>query len=416
MAPNVKCCIIGLGYVGLPTAAVLAEAKFDVVGVDVSQTVVSRVNSGQAGLAEPGLDELIQRGLKSNKLRAQGTPEMADVFVIAVPTPINENNVPDLRYVNSATASIAPFLKSGDLVLLESTSPVGTTEEISGLLSVLRPDLRLPNHCLSNCDIFIAYCPERVLPGAALEELVLNSRTVGGITEKCGKKAKEFYSHFCKGEIHVANSARTAELTKLVENSFRDVNIAFANELSMLCNELDINVWELIKLANYHPRVEILQPGAGVGGHCIAVDPWFIVHSAPLNSKLIKMGREVNDYKSEWIFSKIQDDIEEIKVVNNIKDPNIVIYGLTFKPNIDDLRESPALRISEKIRCKYRNITIVEPYINKLPDNLKDCHHLSDASLASGDYHVYLVAHDQFKKMNPPHGKYLDVVGLWPFK
>ena len=343
--------IVGLGYIGLPTAAVFASRKIQVIGVDVNQHAVDTINRGEIHIVEPDLDMVVHAAVTEGYLRATTKPEPADAFLIAVPTPFKSgpsgDHEPDLAYIEAASKSIAPVLKKGDLVILESTSPVGATEQMAAWLAEARPDLTLPANPRRSADIRVAHCPERVLPGHVLRELVQNDRVIGGMTPKCSEAAARLYKTFVQGECVITN-ARTAEMCKLTENSFRDVNIAFANELSIICDKLDINVWELIKLANRHPRVNILQPGPGVGGHCIAVDPWFIVSAAPEEARLIRTAREVNDSKPEWVIEKVKLAVAEYLMANpdkTAKDVTIACFGLAFKPDIDDLRESPPFRL-----------------------------------------------------------------------
>ena len=363
--------IIGLGYIGLPTAAVLAFRMGNVIGVDVDQDVVEAVNAGKAKTVEPGLAALLEIVTAKGQLRAALWPEPADVFIIAVPTPITSDHKPDMSYVRAAAQSIAPVLDKGNLVILESTSPVSTTEQMDQWLSEARPDLSFPQQAGDRADVQIAYCPERILPGNMLKELANNDRIVGGLSEKASAMAADLYKMFVQGQI-VTTNARTAEMCKLAENSFRDVNIAFANELSMICDKLDIDVWELIRLANRHPRVNILQPGCGVGGHCIPVDPWFIVDSAPDDARLIKIARQVNDHKMEWVIEKLKAEINKViqsnpeKVIGDIA---IIFDSLAYKPGTDDMRNSPSQRIAKifsemgcKIICKRQNRNEI-PYI-----------------------------------------------------
>lgn len=401
--------MIGLGYIGLPTAAVMASKGLNVHGVDINQVACDIINQGKIHITEPGLDEVVSSAVLAGKLVASTTPKEADVFVIAVPTPFNVKSGPDVSYIKKAAESIAPVLKKGDLVILESTSPVGTTEKLSTWLSKEREDLHFPL-CDddSDIDVSIAYCPERVLPGKVIEELVANDRIIGGLTDVCSNKAKAFYSHFVEGQCYKTN-ARTAELAKLTENSSRDVGIAFANELSMICDDLSIDVGELIRLANKHPRVNILQPGCGVGGHCIAVDPWFIVDSAPTKAVLIRQARDVNDSKPEWVVEKIKNMVLSHLVENKEKTLSsitISLYGLAFKPNIDDTRESPALYIVNKLASstigKAIKLNIVEPNLSKTsPVKLQKSDNIKlvdlDEALKS-TLHVVLVGHDEFKK------------------
>jgi UDP-N-acetyl-D-mannosaminuronic acid dehydrogenase len=400
--------MIGLGYIGLPTAALMASKGLQVVGVDVNPDTVKILNEGKVHIVEPDLDELVYKVVKDGYLRATTKVEEAEVFIIAVPTPFTDGFKPDLSYIKSACESIAPKLKEGNLVILESTSPVGATDKMSTWLSELRPDLNVAGQDGvddENVTLSLAHCPERVLPGKVLEELVSNDRVIGGITEKCSLLAAEFYAKFVEGTCVITN-ARTAEMAKLTENSFRDVNIAFANELSMICEKFDINVWELIELANRHPRVNILQPGCGVGGHCIAVDPWFIVDSAPELTKVIHAARLVNDGKPHWVVQQVDKMVTDFLLKNpskGIKDVKISCYGLAFKPNIDDLRESPALEISEMLSKKYSGqVSVVEPNINELPaqSSLRKSSSklVSQEEAGNADVKVVLVAHDSFKE------------------
>lgn len=414
--------VIGLGYIGLPTAAMFASKNVNVIGIDINPEIVSTINRGEIHIVEPELDQIVHKTVNSGYLRASLTIEPADVFLIAVPTPFKANYQPDLTYINEACKSIALVLKAGDLVILESTSPVGTTEKISTWLSKLRPDLTFP--CQSSdeiADINIAYCPERVLPGSVVKELISNDRVIGGITQECSNRCVELYKIFVQGECIITN-ARTAEMAKLTENASRDVNIAFANELSMICDDLNINVWELISLANHHPRVNILQPGPGVGGHCIAVDPWFIISKSPDEAKLIRAAREVNNSKPIWVLNKIKKSIIDFIFTNHEKslsDVKIAFFGLTFKPNIDDFRESPALNIvTEFLEETLINAMVVEPFIDSLPAVLQNKVMLTsiDYALANCDILILLVDHDQFKKI--PYSKVenkvvIDTKGVW---
>ncbi|MCP3670171.1 MAG: UDP-N-acetyl-D-mannosamine dehydrogenase [Gammaproteobacteria bacterium] len=346
-----KICVVGLGYIGLPTASLLGTKGFSVHGVDVTQSVVDTINQGKIHIVEPDLDILVKSAVGSGNLRAGIEPEPADIFILAVPTPFKGDHEPDLSYIEDATRRIAPHVKPGNLVILESTSPVGTTENVVARI------LADAGHKIGE-EVFIAHCPERVLPGRILIELIENDRIVGGIDEKSTAKAVEFYHSFVRGEV-LATNARTAELAKLTENAFRDVNIAFANELSLICDEQEINVWELIKLANRHPRVSILQPGPGVGGHCIAVDPWFIVAAAPQSARLIRMARKVNDAKPDWVVEKVRTSAKKFKR------PVIGCLGLAFKADVDDLRESPALHIVRQIQQEQLGeMLVAEPNIS----------------------------------------------------
>lgn len=410
--------IIGLGYIGLPTAAVFASRKIKVIGVDVNQKTVDTINRGQIHIVEPDLDMVVHAAVTEGYLRATTQPEPADVFLVAVPTPFKGDHEPDLAYIEAASKSIAPVLKRGDLVILESTSPVGATEQMAAWLAESRPDLTFPQSHGEDSDIRVAHCPERVLPGQVLRELVQNDRVIGGMTPKCSAAAVALYKIFVKSEC-VITDARTAEMCKLTENSFRDVNIAFANELSMICDKLGINVWELIKLANRHPRVNILQPGPGVGGHCIAVDPKFIVSAAPEQAKLIRTAREVNDSKPEWVLDKVKLAVADYLQANPTKTANDVIIaclGLAFKPDIDDLRESPALEIVKKMAAEHPGpIFVIEPNISVLPDGLRSAQ-LVTLNEASADIHVMLVGHRQFRNAETPQGLLVDASGIWTFE
>ena len=357
MKQNKKICVIGLGYIGLPTAALLANRGYDIHGVDIVQNTVDVINQGEIHIVEPELDTFVKAAVNSNKLKADIKPDYADIFIIAVPTPFHDNYVPNIDYVISATEAIAPFIKEENIIILESTSPIGTTEKIEKVLN---------EKGIDTSNVYISHCPERVLPGHIMRELVENDRIVGGLTPESTKITSAFYRTFVEGEVLETN-ARTAEMAKLTENSFRDTNIAFANELSILCDKFNINVWELINLTNRHPRVNILNPGAGVGGHCIAVDPWFIVHAGGEDAKLIKTSREVNTYKTQWVIEKIKNKALEFKNKYN-KNPKIACMGLAFKPNIDDLRESPALYITRQLINSNLNILAVEPNIEKFDE------------------------------------------------
>lgn len=404
MYKNKTISVIGLGYIGLPTAAAFAGHGVKVIGVDVNQHAVDTINQGKIHIVEPDLDTAVHQCVTNGTLKATLTPEPAEAFLIAVPTPFKGNDYePDLSYIEAASKAIAPVLKKGDLVILESTSPVGATEQMSAWLAAERPDLSFPQQKGEDSDIRIAHCPERVLPGQVMRELIENDRIIGGMTSKCSEQAVALYKTFVKGDCIITN-ARTAEMCKLTENSFRDVNIAFANELSIICDKLDINVWELISLANRHPRVNILQPGCGVGGHCIAVDPWFIVNKTPDLAKLIHTARLVNDGKPEWVIGKINDAvIEALQKIpsKTIADIKIACLGLAFKPDIDDLRESPALKITEQLAEKYPDqILAVEPNVETLPAKLaaQNIRHAKlDKALEEADVLVVLVDHKEFK-------------------
>lgn len=393
-----KVCVVGLGYIGLPTASLLATKGYQVHGVDVSPDIVDTINRGDLHIYEPDLDVLVKSAVGSGRLKAALEPEAADIFIIAVPTPFTEGHKPDLSYVEQATRSIAPHVKPGDLIILESTSPVGATEQMAAWLAEARPDLGSNATNGGASRVYIAHCPERVLPGQVLRELVDNDRIIGGIDEDSNEVCAAFYETFMAGKILKTN-CRTAELAKLVENAFRDVNIALANELSLISDSLGIDVWELIELANHHPRVNILQPGPGVGGHCIAVDPWFIIHSAPDQSRLIKAAREVNDAKPGWVMDRVKAKAERLK------NPRIACLGLAFKANIDDLRESPALTITETLaRDGAGEIFAVEPYVSECPASLAEFSNVRfvglDEALAEADIILLLVDHDQFKKID----------------
>jgi UDP-N-acetyl-D-mannosaminuronic acid dehydrogenase len=349
-----KAVFMGLGYIGLPTAAVAASNGIRIIGVDVNPDVIKTINQGKIHIIEPDLDKLVKKVIENGQLKASLTPEEADAFFIVVPTPFKQNHRADTSYVESATRMVIPFLKEGNLFVIESTSPVMTTEKMAEIIFKSRPELK--------DKIYIAYCPERVLPGNVLYELVHNDRVIGGINTKSSDKAIEFYAHFVKGKLHKTN-ARTAEMCKLIENSSRDVEIAFANELSMICDKAGINVWDLIELANKHPRVNILQPGCGVGGHCIAVDPWFIVSDFPEQTQVIKRARETNDYKADWCANRIIEICQEF-TNKTAHEPVVACMGLAFKPDIDDLRESPAKYITSRIISEARaDILVVEPNV-----------------------------------------------------
>ncbi|WP_304248938.1 UDP-N-acetyl-D-mannosamine dehydrogenase [Parabacteroides gordonii] len=398
-----KACFMGLGYIGLPTAIIAAEHGIDVVGVDINPQVVEMTNKGLIHIVEPGLQELCQQVVASGHLKASVKPEVSDVYLIVVPTPFKGNHEPDISYVETATRSTIPLLKEGDLFVIESTSPVGTTNKMTELIFSLRPELK--------GKIYIAYCPERVLPGNVIYELVHNDRVIGGIDPESTGKAIEFYSHFVKGTLHKTN-AKTAEMCKLTENSSRDVQIAFANELSLICDKAGINIWELIELANKHPRVNILQPGSGVGGHCIAVDPYFITAEFPYESQLIAKAREINNYKAFWCAEKIENAMLKFELKHH-RQPIVAMMGLAFKPNIDDLRESPAKYITTKVMQSHNNadILVVEPNVQehkvfKLTDYRE--------AYEKADIVAFLVAHKEFKEL-PYRGNkvVLDFCGIF---
>ncbi|ENP0848345.1 UDP-N-acetyl-D-mannosamine dehydrogenase [Vibrio parahaemolyticus] len=413
--------VIGLGYIGLPTAAMFASRKKKVIGVDVSQHAVDTINQGKIHIVEPELDMIVNAAVKEGYLKAVKVPEPADAFLIAVPTPFlhcekGEVPAPDLSYIESASKAIAPVLKKGDLVILESTSPVGATEQMAKWLSEARPDLTFPQTHDERADINIAHCPERVLPGHVVRELVENDRVIGGLTPKCSQRSVELYKTFVIGDCVVTN-ARTAEMAKLTENSCRDVQIAFANELSMICEDLKIDVWELIALANRHPRINILQPGPGVGGHCIAVDPWFIVSKSPDTARLIHTARNVNDKKPYWVVDKLKSlafDLLSKKRGKGLNDITVACYGLAFKANIDDLRESPAMLIASEIsKLEFGRVLAVEPNIDETESVLNKVELVElDCALESADIHIILVDHDQFKGINIDSEYVIDTKGI----
>ena len=394
--------VIGLGYIGLPTAATFASRGLKVIGVDVNQKAVDTINNGGIHIIEPDLDIVVQSVVQTGNLRATTTPEPADAFIVAVPTPFKDDKQPDLRYIEAASKAIAPVLQKGNLVILESTSPVGATEQMAAWLAEARPDLTFPQQVGEDADICVAHCPERVLPGKVLVELVNNDRVIGGMTPKCSQAAVSLYKLFVQGECVITN-ARTAEMCKLTENSFRDVNIAFANELSIICDKLDINVWELIKLANRHPRVNILQPGPGVGGHCIAVDPWFIVASAPDEARLISTARQVNDHKPEWVIGKVKSAVAERQRQSASAGKVAVAFlGLSFKADIDDLRESPSVEIVRRLSdSELLDSYVVEPHIKQLPELLINISKLCslEEALEVASIVVILVDHKAFGQL-----------------
>ncbi|MBQ8650138.1 MAG: UDP-N-acetyl-D-mannosamine dehydrogenase [Flavobacteriales bacterium] len=398
-----KACFMGLGYIGLPTAIIAAKHGVQVIGVDINPKVVEMTNAGKLHIIEPGMEEMLQEVVKSGALHASTTPEVADAYFMVVPTPFKGDHEPDISYVEAATRAVLPLLKEGDLYVIESTSPVGTTDKMKDLIFSERPELE--------DKIYIAYCPERVLPGNVIHELVHNDRVIGGMNEESTTKAIEFYSQFVQGTLHRTN-CKTAEMCKLTENSSRDVQIAFANELSLICDKAGINVWELINLANKHPRVNILQPGCGVGGHCIAVDPYFITSDFPMESKIIASARNINNYKSFWCAEKVQNEMLKFELKNGRK-PWVAMMGLAFKPNIDDLRESPAKQIATKVMqsCNNAQFMIVEPNIEthnvfKLTD-YKEAYEKADII-------VFLTAHDPFKSLPYREDKViLDFCGIF---
>lgn len=406
--------MIGLGYIGLPTAALIASRGTNVIGIDVNQDAVDTINSGAVHIVEPDLDIIVRSVVTTGNLRATTTCEPADAFLVAVPTPFQSDKTPDLSYIQSAAVALAPVLEKGNLVVLESTSPVGTTEKLANWLSELRTDLTFPQQAGISADIQIAYCPERVLPGQVLQELVNNDRVIGGMTPHCAKRASELYKIFVKGEC-ISTTARTAELCKLTENAYRDVNIAFANEISLVCDSLEVNVWELIEHANRHPRVNILKPGPGVGGHCIAIDPWFIVNSAPQLTRLIQTARQVNDSKPDFIVDKVKSR------ACRFKNARIACLGLAFKADIDDLRESPALEIVKVLASdSVGHLLLVEPNITELPKELRDNQNVSLVSLEyaikNSDIILGLVDHTEIRNLDRDvlsEAIVIDTRGIW---
>lgn len=382
-------CILGLGYIGLPTSALIATHNIPVHGVDISQSIVDTINAGKIHIVEPDLDKAVASAVASGYLKADTQPVDADIYLIVVPTPFKSgNHEPDISYVQAATESILPLLKPGDLYIIESTSPVGTTERMHEFIVKKRPELKDA--------LYIAYCPERVLPGNVMHELVHNDRVIGGVDKASTQKAMAFYQQFVQGELHQTN-ARTAEMCKLVENSSRDVQIAFANELSLICDKANIDVWELVCLANKHPRVNILQPGSGVGGHCIAVDPYFITSEFPMESQIISKAREINNYKAFWCAEKIKSTIQAFELKHS-RVPSVALMGLAFKPNIDDLRQSPAIYIAQKVLQEANDETyfIVEPNIDNHPYYKVTA---VEEAVEKADIIAFLVAHNEFKQL-----------------
>jgi UDP-N-acetyl-D-mannosaminuronic acid dehydrogenase len=420
--------VIGLGYIGLPTAAMFASKGVNVVGVDVNADVVECINSGNIHIIEPGLGHLVKEAVNKKSFRATTKTEQADIFIIAVPTPFIDNTdnsypEPDLSFIQSACLKISKVLKKGDLVILESTSPVGTTEKISSWMAGERNDLKFPHTHQDKSDIRIAYCPERVLPGNVINELVSNDRVIGGMSKACSELAIDVYNIFVNGEC-IITTDKTAEMAKLTENASRDVQIAFANELSVICDDLGINVWELIKIANHHPRVNILQPGPGVGGHCIAVDPWFIISKSPKLSPLLKTARKINDSKPEWVVNKVKLELSNFLLENpskSINDISLALLGLSFKPDIDDLRESPAIEIANTLsELDLKDHYAVEPNISELNDKVNNKIKLIDIeyALKNTDLIIVLVDHKEFKnlsanKMRSYKGIVIDTRGIW---
>ncbi len=396
-----KTCVIGMGYVGLPTAAVLSDAGHDVLGVDINKSVVSSVNDGKIHIFEPNLENMVKKSVSNDKLRASMIPEKSDNYLIVVPTPLDKSNEPDLSFINQVVYSISPYLEDECLIILESTSPIGTTLEVVEKIKSFRPDLFDSN----SPNFYVAYCPERVLPGNVIEELIYNDRIVGGINSKSTQKAIDFYKTFVKGQIFPTDS-KTAELAKLVENSYRDLNIAFANELSMICDSIDVDAWELISLANRHPRVNILNPGAGVGGHCIAVDPWFIVSDFPSQANIIRMSRKINDLKPKWVVNKI------LSLINSRE--SVACLGMSYKQDIDDTRESPSIEIANDLidRLGKNRVNICDPYLKNM-----NGHELKtiERSIEESDLIVFCVPHSQFKNIDKKlieNKKILDLCGV----
>ncbi|WP_028659482.1 UDP-N-acetyl-D-mannosamine dehydrogenase [Nocardioides insulae] len=410
-----RVAIIGLGYIGLPTAACLAVRGVDVIGVDVNETTVKQVANGEVPFAEPDLGAAVAGAVAAGRLTASTETPEADAYVIAVPTPFDEEHQADLRYVRAATEQIAPRLRGGEIVILESTSPPGTTLQISQWLADLRPDLVLPHSSEGVPDVYVAHCPERVLPGRIMIEMVTNDRVVGGVTPRCAMKAAEIYRVFSQGQL-VLSDAASAEMAKLVENAYRDVNIGFANELSLVCEDLELDVWEIIRLANHHPRVQVLTPGPGVGGHCIAVDPWFIVGADPGRARLIRVAREVNDAKPGHVAAQV------VSKTARFRDPTVVCLGLTYKADVDDFRESPAIEVVAAIAeaLPDLDLRVAEPHANFLPAQLADYPNVrlepARSAIADADIVVLLVEHDHFRSLSRARlaGKVVyDTVGLW---
>lgn len=413
--------VIGLGYVGLPTAAAIATQRISVLGVDVNKSAVETINQGRIHIVEPELDVAVQAAVTRGFLRASTEPEPADAFLLAVPTPFQGDHEPDLSYIEAACKSIAPLLQRGNLVILESTSPVGTTEQVSAWLAAERSDLTFPHNHGEASDIRVAHCPERVLPGKVMIELTQNDRVIGGITPKCAAAARSLYETFVRGEC-IETDARTAELCKLTENASRDVDIAFANELSLVCDRVGVDVWKLIGLANRHPRINILQPGPGVGGHCIAVDPWFIINSAKEETPLMLAARTVNDGKPLWVLKKTHCAVETFLQNNpakKIEDVTIACFGLAFKPDIDDLRQSPALSIALRLAAEHPGTVLaIEPNIKQLPASCETSAlrlESTEQALLTADIYVLLVDHKEFRRFNPTSAGRIavDTRGVW---
>ncbi len=409
-----KVSVVGLGYVGIPTAIAIANRGIRVVGVDIDKRIVDLINFGKVHIVEPGLEIMVQAATKAGFLTAVTDPQPADAFIIAVPTPFTDGHKPDPSFVEAATRSLAPVVAKGGLVILESTSPVGTTESVSRWMAEERPDLSFPHDAGENADVQVAYCPERVMPGRALVELVENDRVIGGITRHCAERAVELYRTFVRGECRLTDS-RTAEMVKLVENSFRDVNIAFANELAVICEKLDIDVWDVVALANQHPRVKILKPGPGVGGHCIPVDPWFIVDAAPEEARVIRAARTVNDSMPARVVARVVD------AAKGLRNPRVACLGLAYKADLDDIRMSPAVDVVAGLAKKAKaRIMVVEPHVEALPKSLAGLKNVTltdlDEALAAADVVVLLVGHRAFRELDIGRlsGKVLvDTIGAW---
>jgi UDP-N-acetyl-D-mannosaminuronic acid dehydrogenase len=416
-------CVAGLGYIGLPTAAMLASQGHKVTGFDVNAATVASINSGHPHFYEPDLQMLLEAAISTGRLKAQTEPATSDYYILAVPTPLDSDKKPDLTYVEAACDAITPYLSQGSTVILESTSPVGTTERLCERIAAARPDLRLPRYSdvTGEFDIFVCHCPERILPGQMLRELVSNDRIIGGVTDACAKRGAMLYETFVRSNLMLTD-CRTAEFVKLIENAFRDVNIAFANELSLICDHLSIDVWHAIELANRHPRVKIMQPGPGVGGHCIAVDPWFIVNSAPGFSRIIHAAREINDGKPRWVVDRVRS------LAMRFKRPVVSCYGLTYKPDVDDLRESPALKVVQALaQDESLDILACDPHVHSLPPELANLSNVrlaaADEARREADIVVFLVGHQQFRRLEPNtflNKVVIDTIGLlggtqrWP--
>ena len=406
-----KVAVLGMGYVGAPMAALLADTQHNVVGVDTDPARLDQIASGDFAKSELGLSDLLNQGVRTGRLKLSRKVESADVFIVAVPTPLHNDGGrrPDISFVETAVKQICSVLRAGNMLVIESTCPVGTTDGLVGLISKLRPELVHANGGGGTkiLEVSVAYCPERILPGRILEELKKNPRVVGGVTPDCSERARQLYSRITIGEISVSADAKTAEMVKLVENSYRDLNIAFANQLSLICDSDNIDVWDVIETANQHPRVNILEPGPGVGGHCIAVDPWFLIATYPDRTTLTRVARELNEEKTEWAAMQVLGAIDQDIA-------HVAFYGLAFKAGVSDLRTSPAVKIVRQIaRDSDVCISIIEPYLEQLPQQLKKCALTTLAEAESADLHVMLVDHPSFLGMKPPPGKRLDFRGIW---